>query len=65
MGGGAFNLQLSTLPGQAFVLLSATNLTPPVLWQPVATNSADTNGIWTFIDTNRNSVQKFYRVSTP
>ena len=62
---GVFHLQLSTLAGQPFVLYSATNLTPPVLWQPLVTNSADTNGFWTFTDTNRNSAEKYYRVSTP
>ena len=45
-----------------YVLQSATNLTPPISWQSIRTNYADTNGNWQFTDTNLNFVQKFYRV---
>jgi hypothetical protein len=44
-----------------YILQSATNLTPPVNWQPVLTNPADGNGNWQFTDTNLNGSQKFYR----
>jgi hypothetical protein len=44
-----------------YFLQSATNLTPPVNWQPVLTNPADGNGNWQFTDTNLNGSQKFYR----
>jgi hypothetical protein len=46
----------------SWVLLCATNLLPPVAWQPVCTNFADDGGMWQFTDTNLNSSQKFYRV---
>jgi hypothetical protein len=40
----------------------ATNLTPPVNWQPVFTNPADANGNWSFTVTNLPDVPAgFYR----
>ena len=64
-GGQDFNLNLTGLPNQNYVLQSATNLTPPVQWQSLVTNAADTNGVWHFTDTNQHSAQKFYRTTTP
>jgi uncharacterized delta-60 repeat protein len=63
--GPNFNLNLAGIPGQNYVLQTATNLTPPIQWLPVLTNAADTNGVWQFTDTNLNSAQKFYRITTP
>jgi hypothetical protein len=58
-----FGLQFSGTPNYPYILQSATNLTPPVNWQPVLTNAADANGNWQFTDTNLNSRQKFYRAA--
>ena len=45
-------------------LYAATNLTPPVVWQPVCTNL--TGGLWQFTDTNTPACKRrFYRLSTP
>ena len=63
--GSIFNLTLTGLPNQNYVLQTATNLAPPVPWQSLLTNAADTNGVWQFTDTNLNSAQKFFRVTTP
>jgi uncharacterized delta-60 repeat protein len=63
--GPNFNLNLTGVPGQNYVLQTATNLTPPIQWFPVLTNAADINGVWQFSDTNLNGTQKFYRVTTP
>jgi hypothetical protein len=41
------------------------NLAAPVQWLPVLTNAADTNGVSQFTDTNLNTAQKLYRVTTP
>ena len=41
-------LQLTGTPNYPYILESATNLTPPVVWLPVFTNYADTNGIWSY-----------------
>jgi len=44
-----------------YIIQSATNLTPPINWQSIATNSADSNGICVLLDTNINTAQKYYR----
>jgi hypothetical protein len=59
------SLNLTGLPGQAYVLQSATNLGAMAQWQSVLTNTADTNGVWQFTETNFNSAQKYYRIITP
>jgi hypothetical protein len=46
----------------SWTLWCAANLTPPVVWQPVCTNSADATGNWRFTDTNLDWSQKYYRV---
>jgi len=51
--------------GQAYVLEGATNLTPPILWQPVATNTA-AGGNAQFLDPGAaNHPQRYYRARTP
>ena len=62
----SLTLQMPGTPGFNYVLQTATNLTPPVVWQNVASNQTDTNGQWTYVDTNIPvSGWRFYRVSTP
>ena len=63
--GQSLNLNFTGIPGNSYVLQSATNLVPPIQWLPVLTNTTDTNGVWQFSDTNLNNIQKFYRVTTP
>jgi sugar lactone lactonase YvrE len=58
---GGLQMQFSGTPNYPYSLESATNLTPPVNWQPILTNPADGNGNWQFTDTNLNGDQKFYR----
>jgi hypothetical protein len=55
------SVQLTGSPNYPYILQTATNLAPPVNWQPVFTNPADGNGNWQFTDTNLNSEQRFYR----
>ena len=45
-------LQLTGTPYYPYILQSATNLTPPIVWQCVCTNCADANGNCNFIVTN-------------
>jgi uncharacterized repeat protein (TIGR03803 family) len=59
--GNQIALHLNGTTNYPYILQSATNLTPPVNWQPVLTNPADGNGNWQFMDTNLNGSQKFYR----
>ena len=63
--GPSLNLTLTGLPGRSYVLQTATNLTLPITWQPLLTNTADTNGVWQFTDTNLDSAQRFFRVTLP
>jgi uncharacterized protein YpmS len=59
-------LKLTGLANFSYVLQSATNLSPPVAWQFVVTNLSDSNGNWTFMDTNTIDYPvKFYRLQTP
>jgi len=60
------SLQMPGTPGFNYVLQTATNLTPPTVWQSVASIQTDTNGLWTYVDTNTSASDTlFYRVSTP
>ena len=59
--GGGLHVQFVGTPNYPYILQSATNLTPPINWQPVLTNPADSNGNWQFTDSNLNNGQKFYR----
>jgi len=63
--GNQLSLSLSGTANQPYILEAAPNLTPPVPWQPIFTNTADANGNWQFVDTNLNSSQKFYRALSP
>jgi uncharacterized delta-60 repeat protein len=59
-------LQMPGTPGFNYVLQTATNLTPPISWQSVGSIQTDTNGLWTYVDTNTAASDSlFYRVSTP
>ena len=58
------DLQLSGTPGYPYVLESATNLTPPITWLALMTNSADSNGNWNIVVTNLVSVpSEFFQVA--
>jgi hypothetical protein len=51
---------------QPYVLLTATNLTSPVIWTPIATNNANSAGVISFTDSQvTNFTQRFYRMATP
>ena len=62
----SLTLQMPGTPEFNYVLQIATNLTPPVVWQNVASNQTDTNGDWTYVDTDTPVAgSRFYRVTTP
>ncbi len=46
--GQGMQCQYTGTPGFKYVLLATTNLAPPIHWQPVMTNLADTNGNCTY-----------------
>ena len=64
---GSVTLGLETAPNARGRIYAATNLTPPVLWVPIYTNSnAGPTGLWQFTDTNTaNYRDRFYRASSP
>ena len=49
---GSVTLNLLTAPNIGSRVFAATNLTPPVIWQPICTNVAGPAGAWQFTDTN-------------
>jgi sugar lactone lactonase YvrE len=64
LGNAGLQLQFTGTTNYPYILQSATNLTPPVFWQPLLTNAADGNGNWSFAVTNtQNAPACFYRVS--
>jgi hypothetical protein len=63
---GAFTLSFVSPPNSTNIVLSATNLAPPALWQPISTNLAGPDGDWQFTDTSAaNYTARFYRAVTP
>jgi hypothetical protein len=59
-------LTFSGAPGSLYVLQAASNLDTPINWQPIFTNVADSNGGWTFTDTNILGYPAiFYRITLP
>jgi hypothetical protein len=63
---GSVTLNLLTTPSTSSQVLAATNLAPPVVWQPLGAQVPDASGIWQFTDTNASQFpQRFYRASTP
>ncbi len=56
-------LSLGGAPDYTYILEATTNLTLPNSWQPVATNTLGTNGVWQFTDPQAtNFTQRFYRL---
>jgi sugar lactone lactonase YvrE len=62
---GSVALNFVSQPNSTNVVLCATNLVPPIVWQSIATNIAGADGNWQFTDTNAASYQtRFYRSLT-
>jgi len=62
---GSLKLSFVSRPDSTNVVLSTTNLGPPILWQALATNVAGGDGDWEYTDTNAASWQaRFYRSVT-
>ena len=60
-----FTLTYLGIPGYAYAVEHATNLTPPIVWTPVATNQAATNGYLIFNVTSTNMHNYFRTRSVP
>jgi hypothetical protein len=60
---GSFTLNLAGASGYTYILETTTDLFSSASWQPVATNTLGTNGVWQFNDTSAtNFSQRFYRL---
>jgi hypothetical protein len=60
---GTVALNLTGMPGDSYILESATNLGFPAAWFYLATNTLGTNGLWQFTDLQAtNFPQQFYRL---
>lgn len=60
------SLTMPGTPNFPYVLESTSNLMPPIIWQRILTNSANSNGLCSFMDGNTSSNSgKFYRVVWP
>ena len=58
---GSVTIQFSGFQGTTNVTQTTTNLSPPIIWQNVATNVADANGLWQFTGSFTNDPVRFYR----
>jgi autotransporter-associated beta strand protein len=66
LGNGTVSVSGTGGVNQPYILQGATNLNPPVGWTSILTNSASSNGILNFTDTQATNLgSRFYRLSTP
>jgi uncharacterized repeat protein (TIGR03803 family) len=52
-------------PNSTNIIQTTANLTPPVIWQNVSTNVADSGGAWQFTESNALDSTRFYRSYAP
>jgi hypothetical protein len=60
IGPGTVALSFLGIPGQKYALDHTTNLTPPIVWSAVITNTAATNGFLNFTNTS-SAPQNYFR----
>jgi hypothetical protein len=66
LSNGTFSLSGTAAVGQTCILLAGSNLAPPMVWSPIATNTADLSGAFSLSDPQAtNYRRRFYRVWTP
>jgi hypothetical protein len=57
---------MSGIPNANFILFSSTNLTTPLPWSPLATNTFDSSGNFNFTTpAPANAAQNFYMLEMP
>ena len=63
---GNMQLGFNGQAGQLYLIQAADNLTPPIAWTTVSTNTADSGGSFSFDDlTATNHGYRFYRAAVP
>ena len=61
----SLTLNFVSLPQSTNIVQATANLTPPIIWIPISTNSAGADGDWNFTDINAAaSTAQFYRSLT-
>jgi len=61
-GNGTATLNFVGVPGYTYQLDVTMDLTPPVVWTTISTNTADINGLWQFTDDQAtNYPNRYYR----
>ncbi len=64
LGDGTVQLNFMGTPGGVYLIEAATNLSQPIVWTTVGTNTADTNGVFSFTDINAtNFGDRYYRTA--
>ncbi len=61
---GSVLMNFTGTPGYVYMIESTTNLTPPISWNVISTNAADTNGNFSFDDTNAITATALYYQTT-
>jgi hypothetical protein len=62
---GSVTLDFASVPDTTNVVLCATNLLPPIVWQSLSTNVAGADGDWQYADTDIAGLSvRFYRSAT-
>jgi hypothetical protein len=64
VGGNRVQLTSTTAAGLTYIVQSASNLAPPIVWSPIETNVVPGNGIVLFTNTTGSSAQ-FLRLAFP
>jgi len=62
---GTATVTFAGTPGAQYFVQAATNLAVPITWANVSTNTAGTDGRWTFTDSTTSGTQRFYRSAKP
>jgi hypothetical protein len=66
LGNGTVQLNFSGISNTTYIVQAATNLTPPIAWTNLSTNTADGSGLFQFVDPDAtNHGTRFYRTTTP
>jgi hypothetical protein len=64
-GDGTATVSFAGTPEAQYVVQTATDLAPPVVWMNVSTNTAGADGRWTFTDSTGSGLPRFYRSAKP
>lgn len=62
---GTLTVTFAGIPGAHYLVQSVSNLARPTMWEVVSTNTAGTDGQWTFTDSLTGLTQRFYRSTQP